>query len=154
MGFMPPSWGSDENNDPFGWYEDQDKYNDNDNSYGGNDNGYGDNDYRDDDDYWDDRDDSSGKTDQDGSQSQGKSSTASIGILISDNNGVYISQVTGDNAKKAGFREGDKVVSFDGTDISDCNSLIAEVQKHKSGDKVKVVVERNGKEVKIKTTLE
>ena len=89
-----------------------------------------------------------------GSQEQQSSSGVSIGIVISDNNGVYVSQVTGSNAQKAGFQEGDKIVSFDGEDIDDSNELISEVQKHKSGDKVTVVVERSGKEVKLKTTLE
>ena len=88
---------------------------------------------------------------QNGQQS---SSGPSIGIVISDNNGVYISEVTGNNAKSAGFQTGDKIVEFDGEDIDDSNELISEVKEHKSGDKVTVIVERNGKQQKITTTLE
>lgn len=81
-------------------------------------------------------------------------SKASIGIVIREDSGVYVAQVNGENAKKAGFKEGDKIVSFDGNKISTGNDLIAAVQNHKSGDSVAVVLERDGKEVKIETELE
>ena len=147
MGMTPPDWNSDN----------------------GNGNGFYGRDDSDSGDYWDDdwdNDDwgSSAPGNQqngdqnsqsnNGQQSQQNSSNVSIGIVIRDNNGVYISQVTGSNAKKAGFQEGDKIVEFDGDDIDDSNELIEEVQEHKAGDKVTVVVERNGKQQKIKTTLE
>lgn len=90
--------------------------------------------------------------DQDGGQEQ--SSKVSIGIMIKDDSGVYVAQVTGDNAKKAGFREGDKVVSIDGKDVATSNDLVSEVQSHKSGDTVTVTVERDGQPVEIKTELE
>ena len=83
-----------------------------------------------------------------------QNSKASIGIVIREDSGVYVSQVNGENAKKAGFEEGDKIVSFDGQNISTGNDLIAAVQSHKSGDSVPVVLERDGKEVKIETELE
>ena len=90
--------------------------------------------------------------DQNGGQEQ--SSKVSIGIMIKEDSGVYVAQVTGDNAKKAGFREGDKVVSIDGKDIATGNDLVSEVQSHKSGDTVTVTVERDGQPVEIKTELE
>lgn len=90
--------------------------------------------------------------DQDGGQEQ--SSKVSIGIMIKDDSGVYVAQVTGDNAKKAGFQEGDKVVSIDGKDVATSNDLVSEVQSHKSGDTVTVTVERDGQPVEIKTELE
>lgn len=147
MGMTPPDWNSDN----------------------GNGNGFYGRDDSDSGDYWDDDwdDDDWGSSapgnqqngDQNsqqnnGQQSQQNSSKVSIGIVIRDNNGVYISQVTGSNAKKAGFQEGDKIVKFDGDDIDNSNELIEEVQEHKAGDKVTVVVERNGKQQKITTTLE
>lgn len=147
MGMTPPDWNSDN----------------------GNGNGFYGRDDSDSGDYWDDDwdDDDWGSSapgnqqngDQNsqpnnGQQSQQNSSNVSIGIVIRDNNGVYISQVTGSNAKKAGFQEGDKIVEFDGDDIDDSNELIEEVQEHKAGDKVTVVIERNGKQQKITTTLE
>ena len=90
--------------------------------------------------------------DQNGGQEQ--SSKVSIGIMIKEDSGVYVAQVTGDNAKKAGFREGDKVVSIDGKDVATGNDLVSEVQSHKSGDTVTVTVERDGQPVEIKTELE
>ena len=74
--------------------------------------------------------------------------------MIKDDSGVYVAQVTGDNAKKAGFREGDKVVAIDGKDVATSNDLVSEVQSHKSGDTVSVTVERDGQPVEIKTELE
>lgn len=147
MGMTPPDWNSDNGNGN--------------GFYGRDDSDSGD--YWDDD--WDDDDwgssapgnqqngDQNSKSNN-GQQSQQNSSNVSIGIVIRDNNGVYISQVTGSNAKKAGFQEGDKIVKFDGDDIDNSNELIEEVQEHKSGDKVTVVIERNGKQQKITTTLE
>lgn len=142
MGMTPPDWNSDN----------------------GNGNGFYGRDDSDSGDYWDDDwdDDDWGSSapgnqqngDQNSQQIQQNSGNVSIGIVIRDNNGVYISQVTGSNAKKAGFQEGDKIVEFDGDDIDDSNELIEEVQEHKAGDKVTVVVERNGKQQKITTTLE
>ena len=142
MGMTPPDWNSDN----------------------GNGNGFYGRDDSDSGDYWDDDwdDDDWGSSapgnqqngDQNSQQIQQNSGNVSIGIVIRDNNGVYISQVTGSNAKKAGFQEGDKIVKFDGDDIDNSNELIEEVQEHKAGDKVTVVVERNGKQQKITTTLE
>ncbi|MBP3897317.1 MAG: PDZ domain-containing protein [Mogibacterium sp.] len=142
MGMTPPDWNSDN----------------------GNGNGFYGRDDSDSGDYWDDDwdDDDWGSSapgnqqngDQNSQQIQQNSGNVSIGIVIRDNNGVYISQVTGSNAKKAGFQEGDKIIEFDGDDIDDSNELIEEVQEHKAGDKVTVVIERNGKQQKITTTLE
>jgi hypothetical protein len=155
FGQLPPGLGyGDEWNGGDNWYDDGSNNGDN---YFGGDGDYGEHWNDDWDDDWDDDrdDDQDEATPYSGNnQGQQRSSGVSIGIVISDNNGVYISQVTGSNAQKAGFQAGDKIISFDGEEINDSNSLISEVQDHKSGDTVKVVVERNGKKVKIKTTLE
>ena len=90
----------------------------------------------------------------------------SIGISIADVSesnaqyynlsepGVYIAQVTGENAEKAGFKSGDKVISFNGEKIKDSNDLISKVRACKVGDTVEVVVLRQDQEIKIKTQLE
>ena len=90
----------------------------------------------------------------DQNEGQQQSSKVSIGIMIREDSGVYVAQVTGDNAKKAGFQEGDKVVSIDGKDVATSNDLVSEVQSHKVGDTVTVTVERDGQPVEIKTELE
>lgn len=68
--------------------------------------------------------------------------------------GVYIAQVTGENAQKAGFEQGDRIISIDGKDVKDSQTFIAEVRKHKVGDTVSIVVSRQGQEIEIKTVLE
>lgn len=94
------------------------------------------------------------------------SSKPSIGITIYDISnenaqyynldgaGVYIAQVSGDNAQKAGFKEGDKVVSFNDKKIKDSSDLISKVRKCKVGDMVTVGIIRDGQEISIKTKLE
>ena len=68
--------------------------------------------------------------------------------------GVYIAQVTGENAKQAGFQQGDRIVSIDGTQINDSQTFISKVRQHKVGDTVTIVVSRQGQEIEIKTVLE
>ena len=71
-----------------------------------------------------------------------------------DGAGVYVVQVTGENAKKAGFQAGDKVISVEGEKIETNNDLISRVREHKAGDTVTVVVSRSGQQIEIKTVLE
>ena len=68
--------------------------------------------------------------------------------------GVYVAQVTGENAKQAGFQQGDRIISIDGTKISDSQTFISKVRQHKVGDTVTIVVSRQGQEIEIKTVLE
>lgn len=148
---------------PNGNYDDRQRnYQHYDDQYGGgSDNGQFNNQYGDQDDsynYWFGGGDSDNQNNNIGNnQSQGNTnnkSKASIGIVISENSGVYVAQVTGENAKSAGFKEGDKIVSFEGKNISNSNDLISAVQSHNTGDSVAVTVERDGQKVEIKTTLE
>lgn len=94
------------------------------------------------------------------------SAKPSIGIMIQDVSkenaeyynlkeaGVYVAEVSGDNAKKAGFKKGDRVVSIEGKKIESSSDLISRVREQKIGDKVTVVVMRDGQEIEIKTILE
>ena len=107
------------------------------------------------------------KDDIDSLISNGKvSGKPSIGITIydvSDENasmynldgaGVYIAEVTGKAAQQAGFKEADKIISFNGENIKDSDDLITRVRKCKVGDMVEVVVSREGQKITIKTKLE
>lgn len=71
-----------------------------------------------------------------------------------DGAGVYISEVTGTTAKKAGFESGDRIVEFNGEAVRDSSALISKVRACKIGDKVTVKVIRDGQEIEIKTQLE
>ena len=88
------------------------------------------------------------------SDQQTQQSKASIGIVIREDSGVIVSQVTGDNAKKAGLKEGDVITSVDGKTVSTSNDLISALQSHKAGDTITINVNRNNQAVEIKTVLE
>ena len=67
---------------------------------------------------------------------------------------VYISEVIGDNAKKAGFEANDVVLSVDGQDIDSVDTLKSVIQKHKPGDKVKYEILRGNRTMSITLTLD
>lgn len=89
-----------------------------------------------------------------------------VGITISDvseenaqyyqleSAGVYITQVTGENAQKAGFQSEDRIVSIEGEKIETSQQFISIVRQHKAGDTVSIVVSRSGQEIEIRTVLE
>lgn len=68
--------------------------------------------------------------------------------------GVYIAEVRGSNAKKAGFKKGDRIKEFEGEKVTTSGGLIELIQKHEIGDEVSFKVERNGKDVTIKVKLQ
>ena len=92
--------------------------------------------------------------DQQGQQGQQQSSGPSIGIMVTDDSGVVIAQVTGENAKTAGFQEGDKILKLDDKEVSTTDELVSEVKSHSAGDTVTVTVDRDGQTMEIKTVLE
>lgn len=103
---------------------------------------------------------------ENGGSVQAAESTPAVGIVISEvseenaqyygleSAGVYIAQVTGANAQQAGFQAEDRIVSFNGTEITSSSEFISLVRKCKVGDTVTVVVSRKGQEIEIKTVLE
>lgn len=69
--------------------------------------------------------------------------------------GLYVQDVTDFSAaQKAGIKIGDVITEFNGTRIKTADDLSAEKEKLNVGDTVKVVVERNDKEVTLEMTLE
>jgi len=103
---------------------------------------------------------------ENGGSTQAADATPAVGIVISEvsednaqyygleSAGVYIAQVTGENAMRAGFQEMDRIISFNGKNISTSNEFITLVRECKVGDTVTVVVSRNGQQIEIKTVLE
>lgn len=71
-----------------------------------------------------------------------------------DSPGVYISEVTGVNAKKAGLEAGDRIVKFEGEPVESSSGLVKAIQDHKIGDNVEFIVERGGQQISIRTELE
>jgi len=68
--------------------------------------------------------------------------------------GVYIYSVDGTNAKKAGFRPGDRVQAIDGQEITSFDTLSSIITAHKVGDKVTFTIVRDGQQKDIKLELE
>ncbi len=62
--------------------------------------------------------------------------------------------VSGSAADKAGLKVGDIITAVNGTTIDDLHSLARLVQEHQVGDKIKLTVNRGGKEQVIEVTLE
>ena len=103
---------------------------------------------------------------ENGGNAQAPKATPAVGIVISDvseenaqyygleSAGVYIAQVNGQNAQKAGFMEEDRIISFNGTAIKSSSDFITLVRKCKVGDTVSIVVSRKGQQLEIKTVLE
>ncbi len=68
--------------------------------------------------------------------------------------GVYIKDVTGKNAQKAGLQKGDLIYYIEDAKVTDSAMLIKEIQNHKIGDKVTFTIVRNNEMIKIKVVLE
>jgi Do/DeqQ family serine protease len=70
------------------------------------------------------------------------------------NEGAYVSGFApNSSAKTAGLKEGDVVVKIDQTPIRTNSALIEYIGRHRPGDKVNVIVNRNGKEITLPVTL-
>lgn len=66
---------------------------------------------------------------------------------------IYIQEITGTNAKKAGFKVGDLVYSVDGQEIDSLETLSSIITGHKVGDKVTYIVLRDGQSIEIELEL-
>ena len=71
-----------------------------------------------------------------------------------DEYGLYITEVNSNsNAKKAGLKIGDRIVSVNGDEISEIGEISAILQESSVGDVLHFVVHRNGQDVNIDVTL-
>jgi serine protease Do len=81
---------------------------------------------------------------------------AYLGVIIApDVKGCVIEEVIPESpADKAGLKEKDEVIRFDGTTINSLDELKEQVQKHKPGEVIRVEVRRDGKilEMRVKLT--
>ena len=68
--------------------------------------------------------------------------------------GVYITDVTGENAKKAGLQKGDMIYYVDDVKITDSAVLLKTIQEHKIGDTVTFTVVRGSDILKCDVQLE
>jgi serine protease Do len=97
----------------------------------------------------------------------GTVSWASLGVVISENNdevanalklkvntGVVVVEVPAGNARKAGILKGDVIIGMDGKFFSTPQTLITYIRSKNPGEEVELLINRDGKEMKIKTILE
>lgn len=68
--------------------------------------------------------------------------------------GVYIQEVTGENAKDAGLKAGDLIYMIDKKEVTSRDMLISEIQKHEVGETVTFTIVRDDKMHEIKVKLE
>lgn len=69
--------------------------------------------------------------------------------------GCYIVQVVKNGAAdKAGLKQNDRIINFDGQKTQTTSDVKGILKKHKIGDTVKMVVERNSKEITVEITLQ
>ena len=68
--------------------------------------------------------------------------------------GVYIQEVTGENAKMAGLKAGDLIYYLDDVKITDSSTLLNTIQSHQVGDTVEFTVVRDNEIKKIKVKLQ
>ena len=76
------------------------------------------------------------------------------GAYIAPGSGAQPSVIKDSPAEKAGLKEKDIIVAIDGTNIDENNSLVSILGRKQVGDKVKLKVNRDGKELDIEVTLE
>ncbi|MGI6177178.1 MAG: S1C family serine protease [Eubacterium sp.] len=67
--------------------------------------------------------------------------------------GIYISEITSDEAKEAGFQVGDLIYYVEDTEITSAAVLRSTLLEYKPGDTIKVTVVRDNETVEIETTL-
>lgn len=71
------------------------------------------------------------------------------------NYGAIVNEVVDDSpADRAGLRKDDIIIAVNGTKIDDADELTEQIQSATPGDKVVLTVNRDGREMDLKTTLE
>ena len=79
----------------------------------------------------------------------------SIPDFSSETPGYAISGVAkGSPAQRGGLKGQDVIIQFGDSKIGNLEDIDSALRKHKAGDKVAVVVKRNGKELKLEVTLD
>lgn len=73
-----------------------------------------------------------------------------LGVDLKADNGVIVLEVSANSpASKAGLQNGDVITKIDGQDIENMNNLKKALYKYEKGDKTKLDIVRNGKDMKV-----
>ena len=77
------------------------------------------------------------------------------GQYSKNEDGCYIVQIVKNGAAdKAGLKQNDRILSFDGEQIQSTSDVKNVLKKHKIGDTIKMVVERDSKKITVEITLQ
>jgi serine protease Do len=78
-----------------------------------------------------------------------------LGISLSPEEGQAVIEKVSPNeaAEKAGLKDGDTILSIEGQEVTDSESVINTLLGYKAGEKIKVLIRREGKEQEILATL-
>ncbi|BCX49975.1 hypothetical protein HAHE_38830 [Haloferula helveola] len=78
-----------------------------------------------------------------------------LGVALkADTEEIVVDEVTeGTGAEAAGLMSGDKIVSFEGEEITDRESLMEKLEKRRVGDEVQIGIERDGKKITLPVEL-
>jgi len=80
--------------------------------------------------------------------------TEDISVLRKLPQGAFIQRVVdGTPAAEAGLKAGDIITKIDGQDINEKNTLAAVIRRHQMGDKLKLTIDRNDKQLELTATL-
>ena len=78
----------------------------------------------------------------------------SQGQKVATDEGIFVGEVVDDSpAKKAGVKAGDIIVKLGDTKLTSMSDLTKRLYEYKSGDKTTLVVNRDGKEVKLNVSF-
>lgn len=78
----------------------------------------------------------------------------SQGQQVATDEGIFVGEVVDDSpAKKAGVKAGDIIVKLGDTKLTSMSDLTKRLYEYKSGDKTTLVVNRDGKEVKLNVSF-
>ena len=84
-----------------------------------------------------------------------KPTAARYGYQLTIDKGVYVFQVAIDSpAGRANFQRGDIILNIDGKEVNSVADVRNEVAAHKVGDKVKILLDREGRQETVEVTLE
>jgi len=77
------------------------------------------------------------------------------GVGLDKPRGVFVSSIVENGAAaKAGVKQGDVILEVNGSPVNQTNELQAKVASYNPGDKVNLLIWRDGREIKLKATLE
>ncbi len=83
----------------------------------------------------------------------GKIAPAWMGVIFVESTNVVQGTYEGSPAAKAGITGNDRIVRLAGRDVADWKDIVSALASHFAGDKVDVLVERNGKNLGLQVVL-